>query len=100
MPAETPQGRTAGAGTVSVLLFALLSDEDAVVEDLVLSDLGVGVDDLDALWDGVREEMAERTVGPEIDLGEFDRQMTVPDAARATASLLTRAGDRDDGEQR
>jgi len=98
MPAETHQhGRTANAETILVLLCALLSDADEITEDTVLADLGLDTDDLDNLWDAVREELAERTVGPEFDLGEFDPQMTVSDAARVMAALL--AGDRDgDGD--
>ncbi len=100
MPAETHQhGRTADAETISVLLCALLSDEDEITEDAVLSDLGVGADDFGALWDAVREELAERTVGPELDPSDLGPQMTAAEAADAMAALLTRAGDRDDDEQ-
>ena len=95
MPAEThQQGRAADAETISVLLGALLSDDD-VAEDTVLSDLGVGADDLGDLWDAVREELAERTVGPELDPSDLDPQMTVAAAALAMASLLAGVGDRD-----
>ena len=95
MPAEThQQGRAADAETISVLLGALLSDDD-VAEDTVLSDLGVGADDLGDLWDAVREELAERTVGPELDPSDLDPQMTVTAAALAMASLLAGVGDRD-----
>ena len=65
-----------------------------------LADLGLDTADLGDLWDAVREELAERTVGPEIDLGEFDPQMTVSDAARIMAWLLAGAGDGEDDEQR
>jgi len=99
MPAETHQrGRTADTETVTMLLRTLLSDDDEITEDAVLSDLGVGADDFGALWDAVREELAERTVGPEIDLGEFDPQMTVAEAAEAMAALLAGDGDGDDDE--
>ena len=37
--------------------------------------------------------LVERTVGPEIDPGEFDSQMTAPETARVMASLLAGAGD-------
>ena len=95
MPAEThQQGRAADAETISVLLGALLSDDD-VADDTVLSDLGVGADDLGDLWDAVREELAERTVGPELDPSDLDPQMTVAAAALAMASLLAGVGDRD-----
>jgi hypothetical protein len=100
MPAETHQhGRTADAETISDLLCALLSDQDNIVEDAVLSDLGVDADNMGALWDAVRDELAERTVGPELDPSDLDPQMTVAEAAEAMAALLTRAGDRDDDEQ-
>jgi erythromycin esterase-like protein len=103
MPAETHQhGRTADPETVTMLLCTLLSDADEITEDTALADLGLDTGDLDDLWDAVREELAERTVGPEIDLGEFDPQMTVSDAARVMASLLAGAGagdgDRGDDE--
>ncbi|MDA8274371.1 MAG: hypothetical protein M0029_03220 [Actinomycetota bacterium] len=95
MPAEThQQGRTADAETISVLLGALLSDDD-VADDTVLSDLGIGADDVGDLWDAVREELAERTVGPELDPSDLDPQMTVAAAALAMASLLAGVGDRD-----
>ncbi|MGC8463657.1 MAG: hypothetical protein ACP5P9_08320 [Acidimicrobiales bacterium] len=93
MPAETHQhGRTADAETISMLLCALLSDEDEITEDDVLSDLGVGADDFGALWDAVREELAERTVGPDLDRADLDPQMTVAEAAEAMAALLAGAG--------
>ena len=96
MPAEThQQGRTADAETISVLLGALLSGDDDIAEDTALSDLGIGVDDLGDLWDAVREELAERTVGPELDPSDLDPQMTVAAAALAMASLLAGVGDRD-----
>ena len=96
MPAETHQrGRTADAETISVLLCALLSGDDDVAEDTVLSDLGIGAEDLGDLWDAVREELAERTVGPELDFSDLDPQMTVAEAAQAMASLLAGVGDRD-----
>ena len=92
MPAEThQQGRTADAETISVLLGALLSDDD-VADDTVLSDLGIGADDVGDLWDAVREELAERTVGPELDPSDLDPQMTAAEAAKAMASLLAGAG--------
>ena len=90
MPAETHQHGT-DAETISVLLGALLSDDD-VAEGTVLSDLGVGPDDVGDLWDAVREELAERTVGPELDPSDLDPQMTVAEAAKAMASLLAGAG--------
>ena len=92
MPAETHQhGQATDAETISVLLGALLSDDD-VAEGTVLSDLGVGADDVGDFWDAVREELAERTVGPELDPSDLDPQMTVAEAAKAMASLLPGAG--------
>ena len=92
MPAETHQhGQATDAETISVLLGALLSDDD-VAEGTVLSDLGVGADDVGDLWDAVREELAERTVGPELDPSDLNPQMTVAEAAKAMASLLPGAG--------
>lgn len=100
MPAETHQhGRIADAETVSALLCTLLSDEDDVAEDAVLSELGIGADDFGDLWDAVREELAERTMGPELDPSDLDPQMTVAEAAEAMAALLTRTDDRGDDEQ-
>ena len=97
MPAETHQrGRTADAETISMLLCALLSSENDAAEDTVLSDLGIGAEDLGDLWDAVREELAERTVGPELDPSDLDPQMTVAEAAHAMASLLAGAGGGDD----
>jgi hypothetical protein len=99
MPAETHQrGRTADPETVTMLLCTLLSDDDEITEDMVLADLGLDTGDLDNLWGAVREELAERTVGPEIDLGEFDPQMTVSDVARVMASLLAGALDGEDDD--
>ncbi len=100
MPAETHQhGRTADADAISALLCALLSDEEDVVEDAVLSSLGVGPEDVGALWDAVREELAERARGPEVGPCDLDPEMTVAEAAKVMALLLTPAGDRDDDEQ-
>ena len=94
MPAETHQhGQATDAETISVLLGALLSDDD-VAEGTVLSDLGVGADDVGDFWDAVREELAERAVGPELDPSDLDPQMTVAEAAKAMASLLAGAGGR------
>ena len=99
MPAETHQhGRTTDADTVTMLLCTLLSDDDEITEDTVLADLGLDIADLGDLWDAVREELSERTVGPEIELGEFDPQMTVSEAARVMASCLARVGNGQDDE--
>ena len=97
MPAETHlHGKTADTETVTMLLCTMLSDDDDVTEDTVLADLGLDTADLGALWDAVRDELADRTVGPEVDLGELDLQMTVSEAARVIASFLAEAGGRHD----
>lgn len=97
MPAETHQyTRTADTETVTMLLCTLLSDDDDITEDTVLADLRLDIADLGDLWDAVREELADRTVGPEVDLGEFDPQMTVSEAARVMASLLAEEDSRHD----
>jgi acyl carrier protein len=97
MPAETHQhGRTADAKIVAALLCTLLSDDDEITEDTVLADLGLDTADLGDLWDTVREEFADRTAGPDVDLGEFDPQMTVSEAAQIMASLLAGADSRHD----
>jgi hypothetical protein len=97
MPAETHQrGRQADAESVLELLRVLLSDQGADAgEDVTLSELGVDADTIAVLWDAVREEFAERTVGPEIDLSDLDPSMTLAAAANTMASLLEGAGDDD-----
>jgi|SRR5579875_2001056 len=101
MPAETHQhGLPADANIVATLLCALLGDDDEITEETVLADLGLDTGDLHNLWDAVREELAERTVGPEIDLGDFDPQMTVSETAQIMASLLAGAGSGETDEQR
>lgn len=90
MPAETHQhGNRTDAQSIAMLLLTLLSDRDDLAEDTTLSEAGIGADDLDDLWDVVREELAERTVGPDLDPGDLDTQMTVAQAAGAMASLLS-----------
>jgi len=95
MPAEThQQGRTTDAESVLDLLRFLLSDQgDGAGEDVTLSELGVDADSLAVLWDAVRDEFAERTVGPEIDLGDLDPSTTLAAAANTMASLLEGADD-------
>ncbi|MGH9089747.1 MAG: hypothetical protein ACRDYZ_16845 [Acidimicrobiales bacterium] len=105
MPAETHQrGDQVDAGSVLELLQFLLGDHaDEPGEEVPLSALDVDADNLGILWDTVREELAERTVGPEIDPGDLDPgdldpSMTLAEAAKAMASLLEGAGD--DGHRR
>ena len=89
MPAQTHQhGQPADPETVVTLLVALLSDEEDVADDAVLADLGVGPEDLGNLWGAVCEELAERTVGPELDPSDLDTNMTLSEAAKAIAWLL------------
>lgn len=95
MPAEThQQGRTTDAESVIEFLRFLLSDQrDDADEQATLSELGVDAGNIGALWDAVREELAERAVGPEIDLGDLDPSMTLVAAANTMASLLEAVGD-------
>ncbi len=96
MPAQTHQhGQSADTETVLALLAALLSDDEDDVEDAVLADLGVGPEDLGDLWGAVCEELAERTVRPELDPSDLDIHMTLSEAAKAMAWLLagTTAGE-------
>ena len=95
MPAEThQQGRTTDAEGVLELLRILRGDQgDGVEEDVPLSALGVDADTIGSPWDAVRDELAERTVGPEIDLGDAEPLMTLVAAAKTMASLLEGAGD-------
>lgn len=94
MPAETHQrGRQADAESVLELLRILLSDQGADAgEDVTLSELGVDANTIAVLWDAVRDEFAERTVGPEIDLDDLDPSMTLAAAANTMASLLEAVG--------
>jgi len=95
MPAETHQhGRTADAESIAALLCTLLGNDEEITEDTVLADLGLDLRDLDDLWDAVCEELAERTVVPEIDPGELDPAMTVAEVAKVMARLLKRTGER------
>jgi hypothetical protein len=99
MPAETHQhGGPVDTTTVLDLLRTLLSEEDDVAEDTVLSDLGVDIAKLIALWTAVCEEFAERTVRPELDPADLDPQMTVAEAAEVMATLLTRTNSEDADE--
>jgi len=95
MPAETHQrGRPADAASILELLWVLLLDQgDDTGEDVTLSELGVDADTIGILWDAVREEFAERTVGPELDPSDLDPSMTLAAAAKSMASLLGAVGD-------
>ena len=97
MPPETHQhGRTADTETVTMLLCTLLSDDDDISEDAVLANLGLDTADLGDLWDTVREELADKTVEPVVELGDLNPQMTVSEAARIMAALLAGTGSRHD----
>ena len=58
-----------------------------------MSELGVDADTIAVLWYAVREELAEGTVGPEIDPSDLDPSMTLVAAANTMASLLEGARD-------
>ncbi|MHB1931318.1 MAG: hypothetical protein ACYCUG_18155 [Acidimicrobiales bacterium] len=95
MPAEThQQGRTTDAESVIEFLRFLLNDQrDGADEGATLSGLGVDAGNIAALWDAVREELAERALGPEIDPSDLDPSMTLVAAAKAMASMLEAVGD-------
>lgn len=98
MPAGTHQhGRSADPSDIIVLLSALL-DTNAyeLPKDTTLASLGLEHDpELWDLWDAVREEFGERSLGS-IDGGEaLDRSMTVEEAAVVMARLLNPAGEQD-----
>lgn len=96
MPAETHQhGSRADAESIATLLTMLLSDGEDLAAGTTLSDAGVEEADLDDLWDAVREELAERALGPALDPGDLDTEMTVAEAAEAMASLLFGLGPRE-----
>ena len=95
MPAET---HSLGCGIevddVLTVLEALLDDPSAkMIGDSTLESLGVATAELYDLWDAVREEFGERTLGPEIDLSELDPSMTLEAAAAAMVRLLGSSGD-------
>ena len=95
MPAET---HSLGCGIededVLTLLEALLDDPSAKkIGGNTLESLGVATDELYDLWDAVREEFGERTLGPEIDLSELDPSMTLEAAAAAMVRRLRPADD-------
>ncbi len=97
MPAETRQhGKAADVGTVTMLLYTLLSNKDEITEDTVLVDLGLKIANLSDLRNAVREDLVERNLTPEIDPGEFDPQMTVAKTAEPVATLLDEFEDADE----
>ncbi len=82
-----------GQESILELLLALLP---GATETATLASLGVDDEDLFDLWEAVCEEVAERTVGPDIELEELGTAMTLQEAASAMAELL--GGDRDDDD--
>jgi hypothetical protein len=91
MPAETHQrGRPASSEEIMLLLSTLL-DQNAggFPKNTTLVSLGLADDpNLWDLWDAVREEYGERTLGP--DAAEaLDPHMTLEEAAAVMARLLT-----------
>lgn len=94
MPAEThQQGRLAGREEVLGLLSVLLGD---IPEGATLVTLGIDDDPaLWDLWDAVREEFGERTLGPVDGADVLEKTMTVETAATMMARLLTPGGDQD-----
>lgn len=91
MPAETHQrGSVADSEEVARLLAALLGDRAAEApNDVTLASLGVADDyALGDLWDVVRAEFGERSLGPTDGAEELDSAMTVAAAAMAMSRLL------------
>lgn len=90
MPAETNQrGRSADATDVLDLLLSLLSDPDDATAGSTLAALGVDDEDLDALWDAVCEEYAERSLAPELEPELLQIWMTLEAAACIMAAWLS-----------
>jgi hemoglobin len=65
---------------------------------MTLSSLGVDGHGVSALWDAVREELGERSMGPVDDTDELDPTMTISAAATAMARLLSSECDSDGAE--
>lgn len=82
-----PRGTRTDAASIAELVQPLLGAVDAT-DDATLSELGVGLEDLDDLWDAVRVEFVEQGHGPDLEPGELDLSMAVAEAARTMASLL------------
>lgn len=90
MPAETHQrSGPVDACEVLVLLSSLLNNADIdAAASTTLLELGVDEATTGDLWDTVCEELAERTVGPELEPDTFDPSMTLEVTARVMATLL------------
>ena len=97
MPAETHRlGCNADAKDVAALLWMLLDDPDAHDPNAAtrtLAELGVDAADLMDLWAAVCEEFGERPLGPELDPGVLELDMTIEAAAAAMADLLAGGDD-------
>ena len=97
MPGETHQrGRTAEADTATRLFCSLVNDDDGMTGVVVLADRSRDIAGLSDLSDGLREALVDGAARPEMDLGEFDLQMTVSEPAWVMESLPARAGSRRD----
>jgi hypothetical protein len=89
VPAETHQlGRNVDGEAVLELLCALLEGAGHMARHLTLEDVGVDDEDLPALWDSVCEEFAERSLGPDLELGSLETSMTLDAAAAVMAEIL------------
>lgn len=97
MPAETHRlGSRTAADDVAVLLEVLLGDQGVDDPDhATLADLGVDAEGLVDLWEAVREEFGERTLGPELDPDVVDLTMTLTAVAAAMAALVAPGRDDD-----
>jgi hypothetical protein len=97
MPAETHQlGCSANSVDVAALLWVLLDDPEAHNSNSAtrtLADRGVDAAGLMDLWAAVCEEFGECSLGPELDPGALDLDMTVETAAATMARLLARGND-------
>jgi len=77
-----------------MLLSALLGDDGIVPEGATLASLGIDGDPaLWDLWDAVREEFGERTLGPDDGAEVLDPAMTVAAAAATMAERIASRGD-------
>lgn len=97
MPAETHQlGCNADPGEVEALLWMLIGDpeiEDPTAATMTLAELGIDAIAMADLWAAVCEEFGERSLGPEIDPGALDPNVTVAVAAGTMASRLGHGSD-------
>jgi|SRR6185437_2776646 len=93
MPAETHQrGSGVDPDEVLTLLSAMLDDGSGdVPDDATLASMGVDAAALEDLWDAVRGELGERSLGPADGSEELDCSMTVGAAAAAMCRLLSTA---------